>query len=255
MLPGRFSAQAHLQRNATNQLPKDFAQVDFAISHEVRAAERIVSSSNIEEHEFFSLARDNKRAVREWVAQELTVTNGFSQRLLSVAAQFSNVFIRQHLLDLIIGEHSTVGNDGVEYPAHPLLLQKAATIVGITVDQVVMRTPTAKYLDTLRRLCELGPLQALGAIGVGNELLLVREYTAARVAYTSAFSREDGAEFFDANISADGGHYELCAGAASAYCDLYNTNSRAYIDGARRAVQARVHFYDSLVAVVRNDRG
>src|SRR6266446_6156569 len=203
-------------------IARAFEQPDFTLRDDVLSAARFVRDADIGNHDFFRHANENKIAMRCWVAQELTITNAFSQRLCETAGLFANVYIRQHLLELVMDEHEFQDDAGIVHPAHPVLLQRVAGIVDLQMNAVRRLEPTKRYLRILENLCSHGPLQALGAIGVGNELLLVSEYTAARESYISSFSRKDGADFFDANISADTHHYEVCAAAASAFCTLYD---------------------------------
>jgi hypothetical protein len=124
----------------------------------------------------------------------------------------------------------------------------------LKVDGLALLPQTERYLDTLINICASGPLSALGAIGVGNELLLVEEYGAANRAYAMAFDGHAGSVFFAANIDADDTHSRLCAEIASGFCDLYGVSASEYDYAAERAIMARQHFYNQLVRAHRNGK-
>lgn len=238
-----------IQHERWRSLSRQFQQLDASDSTKsaILKSEQRVSSARIGEHKFFAVAAESRRAVTLWVEQELSIMNSFSQLLLAVGSSLPNVFIRTQFLEVALSEHGEPSGAGS--PPHPILLRQLAQAVDVDPNTAQLRAPTQRYLDSLLRLCE-SPLRALGAIGVGNKLLLVDEYSAAVKACSEAFGSDVGAPFFRANIDSDRRYYEICAMATASLCDVYELSPTEYDEGARRAIRARVRFYDNLLSDV-----
>jgi Iron-containing redox enzyme len=254
VIPFRNIRDTFTTRSESTDLGLQFVEPVFAISAEIARSKDYVTKAHIADHEFFELASESRPLVRLWVAQELCITNAFSQILLGVAAMLPNVYLRRHFLEVVVGEHGDPNEEGDRALPHPVLLRRAADAVGLNIDGITMLPQTQAYLSTLSKICSDGPLAALGAIGVGNEALLVDEYKAACSAFQSAFGSKSETVFFSVNIDADDNHYEICASTATAHCALYGEKARNYDYAAERAIMARAHFYEELVRAHRRGK-
>ena len=237
-----------LQGMLHRPLEREFEEPDFAAPDaNVSAARNLVGDVNIAQHRFFRAARSSPDLVGYWVTQELFITNPYSQLLLMVSSRLDNAHIRQMFLEVAVGEHGGCQeSEGgyVRWKSHPSLLQRLGEHLGIDLSRAAQEFETLDYLQTLRRLCR-SPMMAMGAIGAGNEQLLIQEYAAARYACVSACAApEDVLEFFDANINANVEHGKLCETVAMGL-KSQGFRTSEYLAGARRALAARVKFYDA----------
>jgi hypothetical protein len=200
--------------------------------------------SRIDKHPFFVRASRSTAALRLWITQEMHVTGPFSQLLLQVAASIRNVHIRAMVVDVAYGEHGRM-NGVVAEQAHPWLLDKLRRRAGIPTDDVVELPETAAFLEELHRECSGSPTRAVGALGVGNERLVVWEYSAVKKAFMNAWPGVGAEEFLDANIEEDSRHSALMLDAADG---LINSSHDAdeFYEGASSAVASRLRYYDAL---------
>lgn len=89
------------------------------------------------------------------------------------------------------------------------------------------------------------PMLALGALGIGNELMLVSEYSAIRRCFETLVPEAKFADFLEGNISEDVAHTKLIEDAAVALRNA-GFDSADFLKGARLGVSARVKYYDAL---------
>jgi Iron-containing redox enzyme len=206
-----------------------------------------LESSTIENHPFFEFAAVNKAALVCWVSQEVVITNLFAQVLFNLLSKIENVHLRSIVTPVAAGEHSSL-RSGVAYGSHPHLLSKLALDVGLTPTEVKPLNFTVEFAHALSSSTD-DLAFSLGFLGIGNESLLVPEYTAVEAAFEKHFSREVYRPFLRANIEEDKAHSGLMELAA---INLVNSDSSAekYAEGARAGVDSRLKYYGHLLDYV-----
>lgn len=211
----------------------------------VADAEEYILHTAIEQHPFFSHAAHDPAALAAWVTQELVVTGPFAQYMLIVGAGIENVHTRARLMKVVGGEHLGYRN-GVATRAHPWLLNSLRESMGIPPSAVIPFEETEQFLAELYSDCCSDTLSGVAAIGVGNERLLIPEYTAVRAAFATGYPTADYATFLDANINEDREHAALMNEVA-AILIADGADPDVYLDRARHAVDCRIQFYDKLL--------
>ncbi len=136
----------------------------------VDRVERYVVNKHFDKHPFFDVARQSVDALYLWLAQELVMTNAFSQAVLYATSRIRNVHIRASLASVAYGEHGRVRN-GIAKGAHPTLLDALRESAGLRPASVRPVQPT---IDLIGLLCASldDPICALAWIGIGNERLI-----------------------------------------------------------------------------------
>ncbi|KAF0246870.1 MAG: hypothetical protein FD180_229 [Planctomycetota bacterium] len=217
---------------------------DQSIHPIVNEIEQHISSRHLELHPFFSLAESSKLALELWVCQELVMTNAFSQIVLAAASSIVNVHLRAMLSEVAFGEHGVFRN-GAARRAHPWLLNQLRESMGIAMDAVKPAGPTLRFI---RRLVEASakPLSGVAAIGVGNERLIIPEYTAIKKCFAKCAPIVNYDEFLDANLSEDVGHSQLCYELASAMIAM-GASVEEYRKAAIASVDSRIAYFDELL--------
>ncbi|WP_158710071.1 iron-containing redox enzyme family protein [Streptomyces katrae] len=210
----------------------------------VEEASRLVPESGVERHPFFALAGASRPALEFWVTQELFVTGVFAQLLGLTSSALVNVHQRARFNLVLQGEHGGV-KDGVARASHPWLLHKLAHSMGIVPDSVTPAEPTYEFLRDLASSMS-SPISALGALGVGNEQMLVPEYGAVKSAFENAAPDVDHGDFLNANIYEDTEHSALIAHIASELIAHDPSLAEDYLTAARSSVTARMRYYDRL---------
>lgn len=218
---------------------------DHIKSHPAIVAGRnILSQAQIGNHAFFAFACKNRRALEIWAMQESVITNHFSQILFYLLSQVRNVHLRAVLMPVAAGEHSPVRN-GIAYNAHPHLLSKLCKDLNIDVSTIVPLPFTLAFAQLLTD-CTKSLLYAFGVLGIGNEALLVPEYTAVERAFSCHYPSEVYRRFLRANIEEDKSHANLFEIAAT--CIMKSeADQQSYIQGARDGVSTRISYYDFLL--------
>lgn len=214
----------------------------------VNEIEKYVETRKLESHSFFDIARSSRHALRLWVSQELVMTNAFSQIVLRAASGVPNVHIRAILTEVAFGEHGLF-RKGAAKNAHPHLLDQLRRSIELDEADVKPTEPCMKFLEQLAANC-CDTLSAIAAIGVGNERLIIPEYNGIRLAFSAQWPDANYEPFLKANIDEDIGHTKLCYQAAS----LLITNDVAadkFLGAAINSVDARWHYFDGLVALLR----
>jgi hypothetical protein len=131
--------------------------------------------------------------------------------------------------------------------SHPWLLEEFRISVGVDPAAFPVLPETEAFLASLREDCSGPILRALGALGVGNERLLVSEYAAVRRAFAAAWPQADYQRFLDANIEEDTAHADFMADAADALVG-WGHDPQDFFDGGQASVAARRRYYDALAA-------
>ncbi|MGY4319213.1 iron-containing redox enzyme family protein [Bradyrhizobium sp. JR3.5] len=216
----------------------------MAIAPFVAEAEAIERRARIEAHPFFEYAKGHPDALALWASQEAVVTNPFSQVLLRVIAGIPNVHVRSLLMPVVHGEHSPV-RAGIADHSHPWLVWNLCRSVGLSSAAVKVTDAVASFIEALEQT-EADPMRALGALGVGNEQMLLAEYRAVEACFDAALPSADYRSFLHANIGEDETHSRLIAEAATALEKL-GYDAREYLAGAAHGVSARVRYYDELL--------
>jgi hypothetical protein len=210
----------------------------------IEVAENIERDARIEDHPFFSEAKHNRQSLVLWAGQEAIVTNPFSQILFRVIGSIRNVHVRSLLLPVVGGEHSTV-RKGIAEKSHPWLIWRLCRSLGLSEDEIMPTKAVIEFIHALEAT-EDNPMRALGALGVGNEQMLLAEYRAVEACFDMACPDADYRDFLQANIAEDETHTKLIGNAAVALTAC-GYQGKDYISGAREGVAARVKYYDSLL--------
>lgn len=212
----------------------------------IREAAALADTCGIESHPFFLFAGASPAALRMWVGQEVFVSGIFAQLLSLTASCLANVHQRAMLNLVVYGEHGNVRN-GFAACSHPWLLHELTQSIGISSSELLIAPATRRFLSSLGKTMT-SPMAALGCLGVGNERLLVPEYTAVRAAFSRAMPDAPYERFLRANIDEDTEHAALIACIASGLAVSNPDLAGEYFHGAEIAVEARLEYYDNLLA-------
>lgn len=211
----------------------------------VLEAEAIESAARIGSHPFFDRASESPDALKLWVSQEAVVTNPFSQILFLTLSNVRNVHVRALLLPVIFGEHGKFSIDHAG-SSHPWLIWELCRSLGIGGAPIVPTRAVREFVQTLEKVA-CNPMLALGALGIGNELMLISEYTAIERCFDRLFPEAKYQAFLRGNINEDEVHTQLIQRAAVALVSM-GEDSRKFVEGARLGVEARVAYYDALLS-------
>jgi hypothetical protein len=210
----------------------------------IQAARGYLASAAIANHLFFRKAFGKQNALALWAAQESVITNHFSQTLFAMMSLIKNVHLRSALLPVVTGEHSEL-RGGRAVGSHPHLLAKLVADLGVAPEAVEPIEPTIRFADVLTdSLCSLP--RALGCLGIGNEAMLVPEYTAVEKLFAELYPRELYRPFLRANIEEDRHHSNLMEIAAVSIfrCEY---DRAEFLEGARIGINGRLRYYDGLI--------
>ncbi len=215
----------------------------------ILSARSVADDSGIGEHPFFAVAAAEPDLLLLWTGQEAVVTGAFSQMLLLLASNIQNVHLRTLFLPVLMGEHQRLIN-GVARNSHPWLLYKLCGSVGLDIERV---RPVPATIDFLNQVAETfdSTASALGALGVGSERLLLTEYTAIQECFRACLPGADYLPFLRANIEDDEMHSRIVEEVAAVLA--VNGEADAYLRGSRVGVQARLRYYDDILALWRKD--
>lgn len=195
-------------------------------------------------HPFFARARASKAALEVWVSQELVMTNAFSQIVLAAASRIGNVHLRASLTEVAWGEHGRFRKGGA-YKSHPWLLHRLRQSVRLVPSRVRPIQATRVLIDDLQRAIDV-PIRAAAAIGVGNERLIVPEYTAIRECFEVMWPDAEFVPFLKANVTEDVVHARLCYEAASSMIRL-GASADEYYEAAVASIESRWTYFDALL--------
>lgn len=211
----------------------------------VKEAESYLVDRHIENHPFFIYAASSRAALKAWVSQEVVVTGFFSQALLKVASAIRNVHLRSMVVEVIDGEHGCVEGNAAKR-SHPWLLHRLRESLAMNSHNIRPLEETQEFLDLLFKECE-DPLKGVGALGMGNERLLLPEYGALRKAFERCWPECEYEGFLDANLRADAEHARMLGVVASALIEG-GGNAESYLAAAKRSVDSRLRYHDKLLA-------
>lgn len=213
------------------------------IPHRVIEARSIADAAGIAQHPFFHEASQSPGLLQLWCSQEAVVTGPFSQFLFLIASQIQNVHLRAHFLSVIVGEHSRLQR-GVAVGAHPWLLYNLCVSAGVNLARVNPLQSTLRFLEALANSISSLPF-ALGALGIGNERMLIAEYSAIEHCFREALPNATFRAFLRANIDEDATHSSIIEEIVSALPQA--DSDTHYLQGAEFGVRARLRYYDELL--------
>ena len=217
-----------------------------ALQHKaLKDAEAYVKEIRLDKHPFFTIAQRSVDALLLWTKQELVMTGPFSRIVLRAASMVENVHIRSILMEVAHGEHGKL--DGVFAKAsHPWLLHLLGESLQIDKDSVTPLPETSAFLLGLEADLQ-HPLSAIAGIGIGNERLIIQEYTAVKRCFRAVLPQAVFEPFLNANLEEDVGHSRLCSLAAA--CLIKNDSDASfYLNAAKKSVDRRVSYFDALRA-------
>jgi hypothetical protein len=122
--------------------------------------------------------------------------------------------------------------------------------VGLSEDSIVVSEAVTAFIGALKKNA-VEPMRALGALGIGNELMLLAEFHAVESCFETALPTADYKNFLHANIGEDESHTRLIGEAATALSKL-GYSSAEFLLGAREGVAARLCYYDALLKQARS---
>jgi Iron-containing redox enzyme len=213
----------------------------------IQTARAYLKAAAIDQHPFFRVALGNHDAIALWAAQESVITNQFSQTLFSMMALIKNVHLRSVLLPVVAGEHSAL-KEGRAVGSHPHLLSKLVIDIGLDPESICPISATIRFAEALNTSLSSLP-RALGCLGIGNEAMLIPEYTAVEALFSLLYPRELYRPFLHANIEEDHAHSALMDIAAVA-AFRSDEDRKEFLLGAREGVDSRVQYYDDLVTLI-----
>lgn len=213
----------------------------------VETAIAMEREAKIENHSFFATAKHSRNAMILWTSQEAIVTNPFSQILFRLISNIKNVHIRSILIPVVYGEHSSVKN-GTAEKSHPWLIWRLCRSLDINATDI---KPTNAIVDFVKALeiASDNPMYGLGVLGIGNELMLLAEYSAVESCFDEVCPDADYKDFLHANIGEDEVHSRLIGDAAAALATLGHSQ-QDFLDGAKDGIAARIKYYDDLLKLI-----
>ncbi|WP_433607897.1 iron-containing redox enzyme family protein [Dactylosporangium sp. CA-139114] len=225
-----------------------FRRVEFPDLHPaVIEADALVDRCGVEHHRFFTIAGRSRDALALWVEQEVFVTGVFAQLLSLTASTIVNVHLRAMFNVVVHGEHGPTTRDEAKF-AHPTLLHNLRESMGIVEDDMRLAPPTQRFLEAIARSMT-STLSALGSLGVGNERMLVPEYSAVEKAFDQAWPDAGHRAFLRANIEEDTEHSAIISRIASTMISMQPETASQYSSGAKSGVDARMRYYDELTSL------
>jgi len=116
--------------------------------------------------------------------------------------------------------------------------------VGLELQNIAPLPCTSQFLNVLSAASG-NLLAALGALGVGNERMLIPEYTAVKDCFAATWPEAKYSGFLDANIHEDVAHTEIIERVASRLITS-DADAQCFYKGAITGVDARMTYYDEL---------
>lgn len=215
----------------------------------IKEVENYILNIKLENHEFFIEASHNKAALRIWMTQELVMTNAFSQIVLNSASKIKNVHERSMLTEVAFGEHG-IARNGFAKRSHPWLLNLMRESSGLDVVEVYPLNSTVNFIQRLHEGCGTA-LSAVAYIGVGNERMIIPEYTAIIKCFDEQWPEVNYEPFLAANLKADIGHSELCYQLASIFI-AKGSSAEEFYQYATASVDSRYQYFSDLLVEHHN---
>jgi hypothetical protein len=120
--------------------------------------------------------------------------------------------------------------------------------MGMAKEEVQPLPETLEFLRLLEGEVK-SVIRGLAATGIGNERLILAEYTSVKSCFAACWPSSDYSRFLDANIGEDLRHSEILADVASILI-AQGANGEEYYAAARQSVDSRVRYYDQLASRV-----
>ncbi|MBI1969374.1 iron-containing redox enzyme family protein [Candidatus Woesearchaeota archaeon] len=191
----------------------------------------------------------SREEIKVWTFQEYFVSLAFPRMMAAVVTRIPDEH-EAAKYPLIKNTYEELGADMGLEKSHPNLLRKLIKALGGTQEELTsnrQNSGTRDYLDRLFRICREGTfLEGLGAIGHGNEFLVIYEYGKfVGGMRKSGLLTPENLEFFDVNIQADVDHTRQIEKAMESFIES-EENRRMIVRSAREALDARMPFYDDI---------
>ena len=163
-------------------------------------------------HPFLLAARNESlsiEAVKNFALQELFISLAFPAMMAEVVARipFEREDLKRPIIENMFEE---VGGRDPDQ-SHPNLLRNLARRLGATESEISFPDPISETQESLDRLlaqCRGDYMEALTAIGYGNEYWLLIEYPPMKRACAKHGVSSEVLKFFDVNTEADVVHTE-----------------------------------------------
>jgi pyrroloquinoline quinone (PQQ) biosynthesis protein C len=206
-----------------------------------------------------------RRAVLDFVRQYLPYSQSFPRYLTAAISQLDSATHRQALLDnlseesgrLDAGRLEAIRQAGIE-PAwvdgipHPVLLRRFLDAAGMT-EKWLAENPSCDdaivWSELFLQCCRSGAAQAVGALGVGTEVIVSTVYRPLldAIRNSTEITSADYA-FFALHCTVDDEHGDTLLGIASDFAERSHAERRALRLGALMALNLRASFYDAMLA-------
>jgi pyrroloquinoline quinone (PQQ) biosynthesis protein C len=184
--------------------------------------------------------------LREFAVQYNAYCSYFPRYLAAVAANVPDDATRLSLVENLWEEHGE-GNLAL---SHRTLFHRFLTALGITEKERQTAKPlpsTSEYVNTLFEICHSAHfLEGFGTLSLGTELFTSEEYAIilAGLKKYDFLSLYD-LEFWSIHIDLDEDHYSDMASALAPWIHS-DTNKKLIQQGAQRAVELEISFWDGL---------
>src|SRR5215469_9780630 len=230
---------------------RDYLEVpdfDFEIP-EIREAESYLTEVAIDRHQFFECAAKQPEYLQLWAEQELIVSSLFSQSLAEWIGRLDNCYVRRVVLSVLVGEHGegSLGATG----AHPVLAESMCVSLGTKLDRIVASPATVEFVAEMKTATRHVMFGA-GFLGIGNERMLIPEYSAAMRCFEIILPKASYKPFLLANIHEDSLHSELIERATRGLVSL-GYDPKGFLDGAWTGVNSRVRYFDKLLEICEKE--
>ena len=211
----------------------------------------IVREHDLLRHRYLQMAEQGKFSkdqIKAWALQEYFVSLSFPRMMAAVVTKIPDVH-EAAKYPLVKNTYEELGADEGLKRSHPQLLRNLIRGLGGTEEELAKNKQnqgTKYYLDRLYEIClNRSFLEGLGAIGHGNEYLVIYEYGKFMKGMNLRGLLEPKfLEFFTVNIKAD---VEHTAEIEKAMASFLTPETMPLIEeSAREALEARIPFYDDI---------
>jgi pyrroloquinoline-quinone synthase len=210
----------------------------------------LVDDHPLLDHAFFKRLERREAEPDElirWALQDRHVSYTFPRLIALIVASFAaqGPWVTKGRMALVENLWEEMGEGDYER-AHSTLMDALLTSIGVSADDldVARMDSTATFLDMQLELSRQDPFAGMGAFCYANEYLALKEYPPIQDAVLHIWPEAD-IRFFEANWEADGHHTELVEESIERLASSNRDLEKAKL-GARRALQARMGFYDEL---------
>lgn len=219
---------------------------DFFKSLEVELQPSI---TNILNHPFLQRLAGStltREQLKEFALQYNIYCGYFPRYLAAVAANVPDDDTRLSLIENLWEEHGA----GNLAESHRTLFRRFLEGVGVSEadwQDAIPLSSTKQYVDILFDLCQHAHfLEGLGALGPGTEYFTSEEYALILSGLQGyPFLSEESVRFWAVHIDMDEGHYGGMVSSLIPWADS-EENRQRITNGARRAVELEILFWDGL---------